>query len=115
MGTIESRKEKRIPVNELPEKYTGFSILLPHGVESMVYTIDASLNGFGFNSDSPLDDFIVGSRLVLYPNGTESPVYGKIVFSCKTDKGTRVGVQLQPYGGYEVYNKEIQEILAKTS
>ena len=113
MGTVESRKEKRISINELPLQYASFSILLPHGIESTVYTIDASFNGFGFISELPTEEFIVGHRLVLYPIGNEHPVYGNIVFCSKVDKGSRVGVQLLPLGGYNLYKIELQEIINK--
>lgn len=111
MGTIESRKEKRISINELPLKYVSFSVLLPHGIESIVYTIDASKNGFGFISELATEEFIVGHRLVLYPIGNEHPLYGNIVFSSKVEKGSRVGVQLLPLGGYDLYKSELQEII----
>lgn len=113
MGTIELRKEKRISVNDLPEKYSNFSVLLPHGVESTVNTTDASLNGFGFTSNLPKEDFVVGFKLVLYPLGTDLPVYGTIVHVSKTEMGTRVGVRLLPIGGYKLYNSEIQNLLEK--
>lgn len=113
MGTIELRKEKRISVKDLPEKYSNFSVLLPHGVESTVYTTDASLNGFGFNSNLPMEEYIVGFKLVLYPLGTDHPVYGTIVHASKTETGTRVGIRLLPLGGYNMYNNEIKNILQK--
>ena len=103
MDAVELRKEKRISVNDLPEKYSSFSVLLPHGVETKVYTTDARLNGFGFNSDLPIQDFVIGFRLVLYPFGNDHPVYGNIVHVSSTEKGTRVGVQLLQLGGYKFH------------
>lgn len=84
---------------------------MPHGIEVQVTTTNASLNGFGFYSTLPPDDFIVGCRLVLFPLGSDIPVYGDIVHSSITDKGTRVGVRLQHLGGYAHYTTVIQKLL----
>ena len=113
MSGAEKRNEIRISADRLPEEYHSFSILLPHGMEVIVHTSDASLNGFGFYSELDQNEFIVGCRLVLYPLGNEHPVYGIIVHSSATNKGTRVGVQLQKLGGYKNYTTAIQEIIAK--
>lgn len=111
MSSAEQRKEKRIKIDQLPEKYRHFSVLLSQGTTIQVETKDASLNGFGFLANLNESNFIVSTRLVLYPLGDEHPVYGKIVYAMEIDGKTRVGVQLQPLGGYQKYAEEIQKIL----
>ena len=111
MNTQDLRKEYRIPANELLPEYTRFTILLGHEHEAEVQTADLSLGGFGFITDRTLDDFIQGSRLVLYPLGRDQPLYGIVVHAASIDKGTRVGVQLQELGGYQEYRTAIQKIL----
>jgi|GEM_PF-1368259 len=111
MNTQDLRKEHRIPANELPPEYTRFTILLGHEHETEVQTADLSLGGFGFITDRMIDDFIQGSRLVLYPLGRDQSLYGIVVHATTTDKGTRVGVQLQELGGYQEYRTAIQKIL----
>lgn len=53
MNYTELRKEPRINVALLPEKYKEFEVLLAHGVTSIVKTADVSSSGFGFYSDLP--------------------------------------------------------------
>ncbi len=111
MSGQDLRKETRIPSNNLPGEYTEFSILLPHGLEATVITADASLNGFGFFSDLSADNFIQGTRLVLYPLGNSHAVYGDIVHTAPTVNGTRVGVRLLHLGGYEQYHTVMKTFL----
>lgn len=111
MITQDLRKEYRIPANELPPEYTSFTILLGHECETEVQTADLSLGGFGFITDHVIDDFVQGSRLVLYPLGRDQPLYGIVVHAATTDRGTRVGIQLQEIGGYREYRTAIQKIL----
>ncbi len=111
MNTQDLRKEYRIPANKLPEEYTRFTILLGGGTELEVETTDLSLGGFGFLADLSPENFVSGSRLVLYPLGKDSPVYGVVVHAALTDRGTRVGVLLQDLGGYRAYRAKIQIIL----
>ncbi len=108
----ELRKEYRIPAENLPGQYTRFTILLGQEGETEVQTTDLSLNGFGFLSALPEEAFIPGSRLVLYPLGKEQPLYGVVVHSSQNGRGTRVGIKLQPLGGYSDYSKAIQKILS---
>lgn len=103
MAGIDKRKEPRIPVALLPPEYAEFTILLPHGQEATVRTLDASQHGFGFTSTLPPDNFIIGTRLVLYPLGTELPVFGTIRFSACVDGVCRVGLELTHAGGYCAY------------
>lgn len=104
------RKEYRIPSNKLPKEYIRFTILLGQGNELEVETTDLSLGGFGFLAGLSLENFVPGSRLVLYPLGHDSPVYGVVVHAASTERGTRVGVLLNDLGGYRTYRAKIQEI-----
>jgi hypothetical protein len=113
MGGKEQRRERRIKVEYLPDEYRCFSILLSHGKEIEVQTLDASMNGFGFLADLDTSNFVVSTHLVLYPLGNEHPVYGIIVHAQAAENKTRVGVQLQPMGGYRRYTEEMQKILEK--
>ena len=113
MNSKELRKEIRISVRDIPEEYSAFTILLPHGTESRVNTSDISLNGFGFTSALSPEEFIVGQRLVLYPLGNEHPVYGNIVHTMMTPAGTRVGVSLLHLGGYTKYKAMVSSLLNK--
>lgn len=112
MNERELRKEYRIPAEKLPAQYTRFTILLGQENEADVQTTDLSLNGFGFLTDLPVEDFIPGSRLVLYPLDKECPVYGIVVHATMLDRKTRVGVKLQELGGYQDYTRAVHKILS---
>lgn len=105
------RKEKRIPVNNLPPKYRHFRVLQSSGEDDVVLTVDASVSGFGFISDMPEESYVEGTRIVLQPFGEERPVYAKVVFTKFYGAGTRVGVELLPIGYYKQYKKEILELM----
>ncbi|HKL85789.1 MAG TPA: hypothetical protein VJ861_05620, partial [Treponemataceae bacterium] len=81
MSGVEQRKEIRFPAHVLPEEYRTFSILLSQGKTATVKTVDASRNGFGFTAHLSSDNFILGSKIVLYPFGESRPVYGIIVYA----------------------------------
>jgi hypothetical protein len=111
MNYTELRKEPRINVSLLPEKYKEFEVLLAHGVTSIVKTADVSSSGFGFYSDLPTNEFIPGQKIVLYPVGETHPVYGTIMHTEIVANQTRVGVLLGKFGGYEKYKEVIDELL----
>ena len=111
MNEKDLRKEFRIPAKDLPEQYSSFTILLAQGLNAEVTTTDLSLGGFGFFTNIATDSFIPGSRLVLYPLGEATPLYGIVVHAAKTVRGSRVGVKLQELGGYRDYRNAIQNII----
>ena len=113
MSSADQRKEIRFSFDLLPPEYLSFTILLSHGQTATVTTIDASRYGFGFTVDLSSDNFIVGSKIVLYPLGEDSPVYGVIVYSHSVLNSTRVGVMLQHLGGYDKFVVAINELEKK--
>jgi len=115
MAGAEQRTERRIAVSELPEEYRQFGALLRLTTEVAVTTTDVSLNGFGFVAELPSENFIVGSRLVLYPLGKNIPVFGVVVHSAAISTGTRVGVRLQHLGGYDAYTAVISKLLGQVT
>ena len=115
MDGKEQRKEPRVPADQLPGEYRRFSILLGHGLETPVETTDASLSGFGFVSALPIRNFVLGSRLVLFPLGDSHPVYGVVRFAIELGSGTRVGVALQDIGGYGQYQAAIRPFMPENT
>lgn len=112
MNEKDLRKEYRIPAADLPAEYTRFTILLGGEHTTEVQTTDLSLNGFGFLTRLSSENFVPGSRLVLYPLGEDRPVYGIVVHAAATDRGSRIGVKLQELGGYAEYSRAVQKILS---
>jgi hypothetical protein len=72
---------------------------------------DASLSGFGFIVKRPVEFFVIGTNLAIYPLDENHNIYGKITFAkAISDDFTRIGVELKPVGSqFEKYQIELKK------
>lgn len=112
MNGQELRREERFPASLLPEYLQSMKVMLG-GTDAVAQVVDASNNGFGLHVPLPVNQFIVGTSLVLYPYDDYQALYGTIVFAKAQDGETsRVGIQLKEVGLYAEYRKELEQLMA---
>jgi hypothetical protein len=88
------RKEERFPASVLPQHLQFVRIL------------------FG-GIDMSVENFVLGSSLVIYPKGDVKALYATVVYARPIHESTsRVGVQLKEVGQFLEYRKEFQQILS---
>ena len=113
MSGQELRKEPRFAAAMLPASLRSVRILLA-GSEIMAKVIDASYSGFGFQIQKSVENFILGSSLVIYPKESASAIYGVVVYAKPLAEGlTRVGIQLKEVGHFKEYREDLRRVLSQ--